>query len=552
MSLTSVGNVLMHLYRSEGVEYIFGLPGLTELRFIDVLEDHPDIQYIMGLHENVCVGMAEGYARASGKVGVVNLHAINGLASAMGLLSNAYDGGVPLLITAGQQDTRIISQEPRLWGDLVRMASQFTKWSSEITYAEDMPRIIQRAFKTAMQPPIGPVFVSLPQNLFEQNIDFDFVPNTPQFPQLRPDTNALAIACELITRAQNPAIIVGSGVAKYNAFTEVVKLAELIGASVFQWWMSDVNFPVQHSQYFGDLLVNPALKKMLRSSDVIITIGSQPYTPSFYSSETPFPKATKFIQIDDNPVEIGKNIPVVSGLQGNVKSSVTELIDILQKKMSDRDHQKARSRAEYIHKQRTLLDESFSQKIESERESVPISASRLMQEVRDALKTGTTIVDDCWTSSATLKRILNLSEPGSYLRAREGGSIGWGISAALGVKLASPDRPIVVVSGDGSAIWNFQSLWTAARYNIPIVIVICNNACYGQVKVNKAMLVGEKARGRCLGESLDNPRIDFCQMAKSMGVIGKKVLLPGKLGNALKSAIRSNRPTLLDIYMEKP
>ncbi len=217
MTIMSSGEVLIHLLHSEGVEYIFGLPGLTEVRFIDVLEDHPEIKYVMGLHENVCIGMAEGYARASGKIGVLNLHTINGLASAMGLLSNAYTGGVPLLITAGQQDTRIFAQEPRLWGDQVRMASQFTKWSAEITSAEDIPRIIQRAFKTALQPPTGPVFVSLPQNLFEQDINYDFTPNTPPFQKLRPDLNAVTIACELITGAQNPAIIVGSGVAKYNA-----------------------------------------------------------------------------------------------------------------------------------------------------------------------------------------------------------------------------------------------------------------------------------------------------------------------------------------------
>ncbi len=550
MAITSVGEVLMQLFRSEGVEYIFGLPGLTEVRFIDVLEDHPEIKYVMGLHESVCVGMAEGYARASGKVGVVNLHTINGIASAMGLLSNAYTGGVPLLITAGQQDSRLFAQEPRLWGDLVRMASQFTKWSTEITSAEDIPRIIQRAFKTALQPPTGPVFVSLPQNLFEQNINFDFAPNTPHFPQLRPDMNALTIACELINAAQNPAIMVGPGIAKYNALSEVVELAELIGAPVFEWWMSDVNYPVQHPQYLGDLLGQPKLIKMVKSADVLIVIGAPPYIAAFYSPEPPFPKTTRIIQIDDNPNEIGKNIPVASGVQGNIKLSVAELIDILQNKMSNQEHQKAKSLAEHVYEQKALLDKSFFQKSEQERENMPISVSRLMQELRDALKPGTIVVDDCWSSSFTLRRTLNLSEPGSYLRAREGGSIGWGISAALGVKLAVPDRPVVAVSGDGSAIWNIQSLWTAAHYNIPIINVICCNACYGQVKLSKAMILGDKAKGRSLGENLDNPRIDFCQIAKSVGIDGKKVVRPDELGDALTSAIESNRPGLIEVYIE--
>lgn len=191
MSMMTGKKALMELLRSEGVEYVFGIPGATEVLFMDGLEDCPEIEYILGLHEVVASGMAEGYARASGKVGVVNLHTGPGVAAAMPMLYNAHLGGVPLLVTAGQQDTRLLMQEPALTGDLVGMASQFTKWSTEVLYAADIPLVIRRAFKIATHPPTGPVFVSLPQDVLEQDVDFESLPRAPSFTQLRPDQEAI-------------------------------------------------------------------------------------------------------------------------------------------------------------------------------------------------------------------------------------------------------------------------------------------------------------------------------------------------------------------------
>jgi len=154
---------LTELLRNEGVEYVFGIPGATELFFMDALEKCPEIKYILGLNEIVCVGMAEGYARVSGKPGFLNLHTHTGLSASLGMLLNAHKGGVPLVVTAGQQDTRLLLRDPSLSGDLVRIASPYTKWSAEVIYAADIPLAIQRAFKMARQPPTGPVFLSLPK-----------------------------------------------------------------------------------------------------------------------------------------------------------------------------------------------------------------------------------------------------------------------------------------------------------------------------------------------------------------------------------------------------
>jgi len=552
MAIMTSREALIKLLHYEGVEYIFGLPGFTEVLFMDSLEDHPEIKYILGLHETVAMGMAEGYARTADKVGVVNLHTDTGLSATFPMLRNAYAGGVPLLVTAGQQDTRILMQGPHLTGDLVGMVSQFTKWSTEILHAEDIPRVIRRAFKEAMHPPTGPVFVSLPQNILNENIDFEASPNTPPFGKLRPDREAINRAVEFLKLAKNPAIITDSGVARNDALAELVRFAELVGAKVYQTWMSDVNFPVNHPQYLGIININTIeTKKTLQSVDVLLIIGAHFFSPLMYLTESIINNETKVIHIDDNPKEIGKNYPVASGIQGNIKIALTEICDILKEEMPKDAQSEARVRTKNIAAEKEGLSKAFLNKADQEKNNVPISPSRLMQELKNIIKPGTLVVDDCWTCSATLQQMLGFNEPKSFQRAREGGSIGWGMPGALGVKLAAPDKPVIAVCGDGSSMWSIQSLWTAAHYNIPVKYVICANAEYGQVKISKMLVMGDKAKERFLGMEFEQPRIDFCRIAEAMGIRGHKVKRPNEIADTLKSAFESDKPELIEVYLAK-
>ena len=550
MTMMMGSQALMELLCNEGVEYVFGIPGATEVLFMDALEDHPEIKYILGLHEVVVLGMAEGYSRTSGKVGVVNLHTGPGLAAAMPMLFNAHLGGVPLVLTAGQQDSRLLMQEPALSGDLVRMASQLTKWSTEVLYASDIPLAIRRAFKIATHPPMGPVLVSLPQDVLSQDIDFEYVPRAQYFTRLRPDREAINRAVELLATTRTPAMIVGNGVAKAWALPEVVKLAELIGARVYHPWMSEVNFPVSHPQYLGDLDVGSLrTREILQSVDVLVVIGIPLFRQSVYLPKPLITTNSKVIQIDNDQWEIAKNFPVAVGIEGDIKVSVAELNDVLQERMSAQAYEGAKTRAKDIAEEKERTTEAFLKKTLQERDHVPISVSRLMQELRDALKPDTLIVDDSWSCSATLYRSMDFTKPKSFQRA-PGGSIGWGMSGSLGVKLAALDRPVVAVVGDGSATWSIQSLWTATHYNIPVTYVICANASYSQVKIMKMRLMGEKAKGRNLGTNLDKPRIDFCQLAQAMGVHGQKVEQPEELKEVLKSALESDKPAVVEVYIE--
>jgi benzoylformate decarboxylase len=506
----------------------------------------------LALNEVVCAGMAEGYARASGKVGFSNLHTGPGVAAALPMLRNAYFGGVPLVITAGQNDTRLLQYDPQLSGDIVGMAKMCTKWSTEIVHPQDIPVTMQRAFKMAMQLPMGPVLVSIPQNVLGQQFDFEYKANTALYPKLRPDRAGLQAALKIIREAKRPFLLVGSGVTRCDALVEVVRFAELTGARVYHTWMTDVNFPVSHPQYLGDLdPASPSARDVFQHADVLVSIGCPLFAQGFFNPAPILPRDVRIIHIDENPWEIGKNLPADCGIQADIKAAVTELNDMIGKAMSSKETEVARSRAQDIAKEKGKLMDQFRVQVENERDRTPISISRLMTEIRDAMPRDTIVVDECWSSSAVLRKAIEMTEPKTFFRSRKGGCMGWGLPGALGVKLGLPGKPVVAVSGDGSAAWSMQSLWTAAHYRIPVTFVITNNATYRQVKLVRKVVLGDyPLNEKHLGMELDNPVVDFTMLARAMGVKGEAVRDPADLHRALKAAFDSGEPRVVEVFVE--
>jgi benzoylformate decarboxylase len=567
MTRTTAKRALMDILRAEGVEYVFGIPGATEIHFMDALEGAGDIRYVLGLQEVVCAGMAEGYARATGKAGFLNLHTAPGLAAATPLLYNAQLGHVPLVVTVGQNDSRLLQRDPHLSGDIVGMGKIFAKWSTEVAHPEDVPTAIRRAFKMAMQPPTGPVVVSLPQDVLQQEFDFADTPGTPVYSRLRPDPAAVRCAVDILREAENPLLLVESGVARSGALAEVVEFAELAGARVYQNWMADVNFPVSHPQYLGDLdLITPQAHAALKAADVLIGVGCSLFAEGFFDPDFPSLSHLKVIHIDDNPWELGKNLPTHCAVEGDVKSVLVELNAALREAVAGGEAPgtgAARARTAGLDQaaerraaaalEKAAGDEALQARISAEKDLTPISISRLMTEIAAVTTPDTVIVDECWSSSGTLRQILRPSLPGSYLRSRKGGSIGWGIPGALGVQLGAPEKQVLAVVGDGGAAWSMQGLWTAARYRIPVTFVITNNATYGQVKLVRRVVLGsypldEKHQGM----ELDAPVMDFSLLARSLGVRSERVTDPGRLGAALRDALGSGEPRLMEVLVRPP
>ena len=552
MAMMTAKKALVELLRREGVEYVFGIPGATEILFMDALEEAPDIHYILALHEVVCAGMAEGYARASGKIGFLNLHTGPGVAAALSMLYNAHSGGIPLVVTAGQNHTRLLQYDPPLSGDIVEMGKIYTKWSTEIVHAEDIPVTLQRAFKMALQPPMGPVLLSIPQNLLEQQFDFEYKTNTAVYPRLRPDKAALQAALKIIREGRRPILLVESGVTRCEALEEVVRFAELTGARVYQAWMSDVNFPVSHPQYLGDFdPSSPSAKDVFQHMDVLIGVGCSLFAQGFFNPGPILPRDVRIIHIDENPWEIGKNILTDCGIQADIKEALAELSDMIEEEMSAKERDEVRNRAKEIGEEKARLKDQLKVQVENERDRTPISISRLMTEIRNAMPRDAVVVDECWSSSGVLRKVIEMTEPKTFFRARKGGSMGWGLPGALGVKLGLPDKPVVAVSGDGSAAWSMQSLWTAAHYRIPVTFVITNNATYRQVKVVRKVVLGDyPLNERHLGMELDDPVVDFTMLARAMGVKGEAVRDPGDLHRALTAAFDSGDPRVVEVFVE--
>ena len=289
-------HALAEMLVAEGVEYIFGNPGTSETPFLDGLQDYPQLRYVQALQEGTAVGMADGYARATGKPAFANIHIAGGLANGISGLYNAFRGGTPLVLTAGNSDTRMLISEPVLSGDLVEMTEQYTKWSVEIRHASDIPVAIRRAFKEAKTPPTGPVFISFPWDTLDEEIDFEPAASSDGYFRIRPDAAAVARATELLASAENPVIVVGDRVAQAGAVEQVVQVAEQTGARVLATSYSEVNFPTAHPQWGGMLNLNsaghgPAVRKRRRRAGG----GNGTLFASFLYVDVPFLKPERAV-----------------------------------------------------------------------------------------------------------------------------------------------------------------------------------------------------------------------------------------------------------------
>ncbi len=544
-------HALAEMLVAEGVEYIFGNPGTSETPFLDGLQDYPQLQYVQALQEGTAVGMADGYARATGKPAFANIHIAGGLANGISGLYNAFRGGTPLVLTAGNSDTRMLISEPVLSGDLVEMTKQYTKWSIEVRHASDIPVAIRRAFKEAKTPPTGPVFVSFPWNTLDEEIDFEAAPSSEGYFRIRPDANAVAKAAQLLAAADNPVIVVGDRVAQSDAVEQVVRVAEQTGARVVATSYSEVNFPTAHPQWGGMLNLNsPATARQFENADVVLAVGTDVFA-SFLYVDVPFLKPdTRLIHMDSNYWEIEKSYPTEVGIMADPAAGMADLAESLEDSMSGGQQEAAATRAATLAAARERDNDRYQERIKANWDNRPMPVERMMHELAASAPPGTIIADEAVTSRPALNRAFDFEKPGDIYGIR-GGALGWAMPGALGVKLAHPDRPVLAVVGDGASMYTVQALWTASRYNIPVVYAICNNQAYRILKVNmevylRDMLDDCDRSSEYVGMDFAN-RLDLSMMAQAMGVHGERVDDPSEIGPAIQRAFESGKPALLDI-----
>ena len=553
MPFISGRQAFLEILKQEGVDCIFGNPGSTELPLMDALQDDKTIRYFLGLHEGVAISMADGYAAASGKLGVVNVHVTPGIGNSMGMLYNACKGGSPLLVTAGQHDQSFLITEPILFSNLLDVPKPFVKWAYEIHRLEDLPRAVHRAAKVATSPPMGPVFLSLPIDVLKAEGEVDLGAPTRIDPRLCASRAAIGSAAEMLSKANHPVIIAGDSVARGDAHAELARVAELIGAPVYQQTVSGAcNFPSSHPLSLGPLpRVQGVTRKALQEADLLFSVGADLMTMSLPADLDPLPPGLSIIHLHSDPWEIGKNYPAQIAILADPKETLPELEKALAERMSPGQRQEAQLRLEKVRQKKEKDHSALIEKAKEEMSRTPITPLALIETIGSSLPANAVVVDETISSGRDLRALFKSEDPKSYFGMR-GGGIGWGIPAALGVKLALADRPVVALIGDGSAMYSYQGLWTAAHYGLAVIFVICNNGGYRILKERTHALGGFSAKANSyIGMDLERPAIDFVGLARALGVPGERCEKIQEVKTALTRALTQQGPVLIDVQLDR-
>ena len=546
--MTSGAALFLDLLRANGVTHVFGNPGTTELPLVDAFAAETGIRYILGLNEVVVLGMADGYAQASGQLAVANLHAAPGLGNAMGMLYNAAKAGAPILVTAGQQDTSIALTEPLLWADLATLARPLVKWSHEVARVDDLPRSVHRAAKVALTAPTGPVFLSIPGDILTADAaGIDPMAPTRIGGRVRADAASVAAAADLIAAATAPLIFAGDAVPRSDAHPELAALAEAIGAPVYLEGMANTAaFPSDHRLYAGSVArMTPAVRALTDGHDLIISIGADLLTQSQAAGVEALAPGKALIHFDDDPWEVGKNFPATVGLVGNAKATLPELTAAVLARMTP-----AVARADAVAADLAGKRAAMCARAAAEADSVPLRPLAVLAAIADSLPADAIVVEETLsTGMNTVRHLMPAVRPDSWFGMR-GGGIGVALPQAIGIKIAR-DRPVLALSGDGSAMYAIQALWTAAHYDLGIVAVIVNNRSYRILKQRTRALGGASAAtDTYVGMDLTDPAIDFVALSEAQGVPAERVATLPDLRAALARGFAGPGPRLIEVVID--
>jgi benzoylformate decarboxylase len=543
----------LDLLKQEGVTVMFGNPGTTELPLMDAFAVEHDIKYILGLQEAALMAMADGYAQASGGLAVLNLHVAPGLGNAMGMLYDAMKANAPVLVTAGQQDLSYIVTEPVLTADLATLARPFVKWAAEVHRLEDLPRYVHRAVKTALAPPTGPVFLGLPGDILKDEADIDLLEPTRVAPRVRGDAVAVAAASAMLAKAERPVIIAGDAVAQSRAHQELAALAELIGAPVYvEFIPNSASFPASHALYRGMMTRTQAgVREVLDQHDLLLSVGGDLFTWSLPSTIEPWPPGLPLIHLDTDPWQLGKNYPAQVAILGDPKATLPDMTAGVTALMSATAKGAAAARLTSLTDTIKKDREAFRAKARALAGKTPVQPLALLEAIGAMLPKDAVVIEEILSSAPGIRSLINSDDAQSFFGLR-GGGIGWGLPAAIGAKLALPDRPVVALVGDGSALYTVQALWTAARYRLPVVWVIFNNTSYRILKQRLVMLRGlAEQADNFVGMELNDPAIDFVGLARSLGIEGERAATVKDTTDLIGQALSSGKAMLIDVDMER-
>jgi len=544
-------DVFMDSLVLHGVDAMFGNPGTTENPLLDSLIDYPDFKYYVTLQEGVAVGAASFYAQATGKTALVNIHVAPGLGNAIGMMYDALKSKSPMIVTAGQQDLRMRLREPLLYHDLVGMAAPVTKWSVEVNSPDEVSEIMRRAFQVANQEPRGPVFVSLPINVMSAETELPAKgPGDYTLAHIA-ESGAIERVVKMLLTANSPAIVVGDDVATTDTVSLMVSLAEKTGAHVYHEGLKSQNsFPGRDSHNQGRLPFEAAgIRGVLEPHDLILMTDGPEFEEVWFDEGELMPDSAKTIQLCSSTAKLAFKFPVTLAVPGNLGSSLTRIIAGLDTAVDNTYQELATHRNKILKTKQQATAKAAGARLKSQWDYQPMTPLRAISEIAAAIPAHTIVVDESITASTEIAAGFEFAEAGDYYGGR-GGGIGQGLPGAIGVKVAHMDRPVLCTSGDGSAMYNIQALWTAAHHDLAIVFVIFSNKEYRVLKHNLDIYrsrFNQPSNRPYPHMDLSQPALGFSAMAQGMGLLAELVEQADDLADAVRRGFESGKPYLIEI-----
>jgi benzoylformate decarboxylase len=560
------------ILRELGIHYIFGVPGTNEIPIIDGTSyPENDVRYIECLHENIAIGAAMGSARMTGKPGVLVVHVTPGIAHSIGNLFNAWRSRMPLVILCCQQQNELVTQEPLLASNLVDLARQYTKWAHEVRAPEEIPLVLQRAFKEAMAPPNGPVFVSIPWEFTIRRIGAgDRIAGVTQIaPHFTGDPSAIQQAAALLKAAEKPIVIGGDAAGYADAWPELQQLAQLLGAPVLlQTFSSVANFPNDDFHWQGELPGSQrGVQDVFQARDghlkhdvaFLCGFGAQAQVAVFKYADGPLiPTAVRQISLTNNTWDLGKNQYSESAILGDIKATLPILNDLLRRNPPPGAAERNRNLQDLDKTRRQRWDEYLKLALTQKEIWAVVIAEALRQAIGERrLEKKFVYVHEAVSDPAPFQYLLPLGTAGaapiSYYCVA-GGSLGWSLPASLGIKLAPrgwqgiETELVVTAVGDGSSLFYPQTWWTAAHRNLGILYLITNNQEYRTLQLGLGEVVKAYGSDPAYGWKpmtddpdylrIEKPPVDFLALARALGGLdGEVVKEPRDVGAAVRRGI---------------
>ena len=533
MTVKTIRDVTFELLRELQLTTLFGNPGSTEETF---LKNFPkDFRYIQTLHESSAVGAADGYAQATRKPAIVNVHTSAGISNSMSNIMTAAQNKTPLIITAGNQTREMLLMEPWLTNvSPAELPKPWIKWSYEPVRAEDVPAAFMRAYAMAVQPPAGPVFLSIPLDDWDKPASESAVVRSVAS-QIGPDPVRISDFAEKLSKAKKPALIYGPGIAKGEGWNIGIQLAEKLNCHVFCAPASEVpSFPEEHPLYAGGLpfAIGP-LSEKLAGYDVAIVIGAPVFRYYPYVAGEYIPEGLQLLHITDDPGEAGR-APVGDSLLSSPVLALKALVGLVTERNASVSEPPRLKHRMSPHPAASTTEEKGGL----------LSPLALFQGLRQFTPDNTVLIEESPSNLGELHTAWPINQPDSFYTFASG-SLGWNLPASIGIALAERDsgrnRPVLVIIGDGSLQYSIQGLWTAAQLKLPVLFVVPRN---GEYAILKSFAELENAPGV---PGLDLPDLDIVSLAKGYGCIGVRAETLDEINEICKEAFSRSVPTVIEV-----